>query len=254
MTKNAGAVAVAATTADDSDLEDLLSHKEGDHHLEHAPLNLDHLTKGQLDVPSSSSRHKRSLSITAYASAWISYMCYAHPKCCSALLVVLITLGMIVLVNVVVNPTKTFGVIPYDYSNIQSEYDLSIGKIDHWCLKGDNDSCRCEHPLEPTSRGEYKSWIQAHHANKNQVDAYKGSSYLDVAFVGESLIEEMNGRWMGRPQTDELLAISKSFDKHFNRENGGMDGIALGIAGDTVSDNSIAPLTVQSPTPAPLNH
>ena len=91
-------------------------------------------------------------------------------------------------------------------------------------------------------------------SNKNQLEAYKGSSYLDVAFVGESLIEEMNGRWMGRPQTDELLAISKSFDKHFNRENGGMDGIALGIAGDTVSDNSIVPLTVESPTPEPLNH
>ena len=240
MKKNAASTATAtatATLADDSDLEDLLSHKEGDHPLEHAPLNLDHLTKGQLDVPSSSSsRHNKSLTMYAYASAWISYMCYAHPKCCSVLLIVLITLGMILLVNVVVNPTETFGVIPNDYSRIHSEYDLSLGKIDHWCLKGDNDSCRCEDPLEPTSRGEYKSWVQAHHENKNLVEAFKDSEFLDVAFVGESLIEEMNGRWMGRPQSDELLAISKSFEKHFKRQNNGMDGIALGIAGDTVSD------------------
>jgi hypothetical protein len=142
---------------------------------------------------------------------------------------------MFFLIGALLNPTETFGVIKNDYSNIQSEYDLSLGKIDHWCLKGDNDSCRCEDPLEPSSRIEFKTWNAAHSNNKKLVEAYVDSEMLDVAFVGESLVEEMDGRWMGRAQGDDLKGIEKIFKKQFKREKSGMEGVALGIAGDTVS-------------------
>lgn len=142
---------------------------------------------------------------------------------------------MIFLIGAVLNPTETFGVIKNDYTNIQSEYDLSLGKIDHWCLKGDNDSCRCEDPLEPNSRIEYKTWNEAHKSNKNRVEAFRDSELLDVAFIGESLVEEMDGQWMGRQEGEELQSIGKVFKKQFKREKSGMEGVALGIAGDTVS-------------------
>ena len=221
----------AKAPVDDSDLEDLLQHKGGET-VEMAPLNLDHLTKGQLDVPR---RTFAGPGMTTVASAHCKYLCYMYPKSCGCLSVVGVGMVMIFLIGAVLNPTETFGVIKNDYTNIQSEYDLSLGKIDHWCLKGDNDSCRCEDPLEPNSRIEYKTWNEAQKSNKNRVEAFRDSELLDVAFIGESLVEEMDGQWMGRQEGEELQSIGKVFKKQFKREKSGMEGVALGIAGDTVS-------------------
>jgi hypothetical protein len=232
---------MAKPPVDDSDLEDLLSHQqEGTATTTTAPLNLDHLTRGQLDVsPRKASDNRRSggflASVLSYFSAWFSYMCYAYPRLCSCLTIGCVCVGMFLFVNAVFNPTETFGVIPHDWTNIQSQYDLDLGKIDHWCLKGDNDSCRCEDPLEPTSRGEFKMWVQAHRENKLAVQAYvEQDAIVDVAFVGESLVEEMDGRWMGRTPGEDLKAIRKIFKQHFQTDKTGMEGVALGIAGDTV--------------------
>lgn len=219
----------AQAPADDSDLEDLLQHKGGET-VESAPLNLDHLTKGQFDVP-----RKSGPGLTVLASAHCRYLCYMYPRCCGCLSVVGVALVIFLLVGSMVNPTETFGVIKNDYTNIRSEYDLSLGKIDHWCIKGDNDSCRCEDPLEPNSRIEFKTWNDAHKENKKKVEAYRENDLLDVAFLGESLVEEMDGHWMGRQQGDELTSIGRVFKDQFKRDKSGMEGVALGIAGDTVS-------------------
>lgn len=221
--------------SDDSDLEDLLSHnKSGSNGVEEAPLNLDHLTQGQLDVPKRRSTY--SPGIGSIVSMHCSYLCYAYPRLCGCITFGVIGAVMFVLMNAVLNPTETFGVIANDYSAITSQYDLSMNKIDHWCLKGDNDSCRCDDPLEPQARGEFRTWTQAHKANKEIVNSYKDSDFLDVAFLGESLVEEMDGRWMGRPQGDALKGVEKSFRKQFKRSenSNGIEGVALGIAGDTV--------------------
>jgi hypothetical protein len=218
---------------DDSDLEDLLEGKSGKGGTETAPLNLDHLAKGQVDIPA-----RRTFSgpgVASVANAHCRYLCFMYPKCCGCLSVGGVAMVMFLMIGAVLNPTETFGTIKNDYSDIQSEYDLSLGKIDHWCLKGDNDSCRCEDPLEPNSRIEYKTWNLAHKENKKRVEAYRDSVMLDVAFLGESLVEEMDGRWMGRAQGDDLKGIEKQFYKQFKREKSGMEGVALGIAGDTVS-------------------
>ena len=130
------------------------------------------------------------------------------------------------------NPTFTYGNVEQDFSLISSKFDLQQGTIDHWCLRGDDDSCRCEDPLVPVSRGEFQTWTKAHHANKEMLNEVKGIP-IQVAFVGESLVEEMNGRWMGQSRGQQLDKMKRMFESKFSTENG-VKGIALGIAGDTV--------------------
>ena len=226
----------ARVADDDSDLEDLLQHKGGET-VESAPLNLDHLTKGQFDVP-----RRSGPGLTALASAHCRYLCYMYPRCCGTISVMAVAFAMFMFIGSLVNPTETFGVITNDWTTMKSQYDLKVGKIDHWCLKGDNDSCRCEDPLVPASRMEFKTWNDAFNENKKKVEAFRESNLLDVAFLGESLVEEMDGRWMGRQEGEELKSIRKVFQAQFKRDMSGIEGVALGIAGDTVSyahDSSI---------------
>lgn len=105
------------------------------------------------------------------------------------------------------------------------------------CLKGDNDSCRCENPLEPQSRGEFRAWTVAQTANtqlvKSLVEA--GTASPDICFMGASVIEEMAGRWFGKDLDDNLKGLGTMFKKNFQKSEGGpLDAVALGIAGDTV--------------------
>jgi len=48
---------------------------------------------------------------------------------------------------------------------LTSQYDLSLGSIDHWCLRGDDNSCRCEDPLEPMSKRSSSKWSEQHAEN-----------------------------------------------------------------------------------------
>jgi len=151
-----------------------------------------------------------------------------------------------------------------DYSAINSAYDLSLSKVDHWCVRGDNDSCRCEDPLEPSPRAEFKSWNAAHKANVAEVNLYralfgespsmieeetgKPRAKIDVAFLGESVVEAMDGRWLGKHIIGSKLTqsspssgknfpmINETFEKLFRKPGGDFEGVALGIAGDTTSN------------------
>mmetsp|Transcript_15198 Transcript_15198/g.36486 ORF Transcript_15198/g.36486 Transcript_15198/m.36486 type:complete len:485 (+) Transcript_15198:106-1560(+) len=53
----------------------------------------------------------------------------------------------------------------HDYTSVTSMYDLSLGSIDHWCLRGDDNSCRCEDPLVPMSKRSSHKWDQQHTEN-----------------------------------------------------------------------------------------
>ena len=231
----------------DADLEDLLEESanspslksEKQEHLEMAPLNLDHLTMGQLDVVTSSRVKKQSESTSTlinplqYIRGLCLYCAYAHPRICSCLVLGMI-FSVIVLVSFsIMNPTFYLGEIKEDFSNIKSSFDLKLGQIDHWCLAGGDNSCRCEDPLVPTDRGEFKPWTRAHADNKLML-----KQGVDVAFLGESLVEEMNGRWMGRTNNGPQLETMRTmFKNKFTRDVSGVEGIALGIAGDTVRQN-----------------
>ena len=55
--------------------------------------------------------------------------------------------------------------IEHDYTSVTSKYDLTLGFIDHWCLHGDDNTCRCDDPLEPSSRRSSPKWEGQHKEN-----------------------------------------------------------------------------------------
>jgi len=59
--------------------------------------------------------------------------------------------------------------ILHDWSQISSALDLKLGSIDHWCLRGGDDQCRCEDPLTPSARSETRTWGAAHGRNKKAI-------------------------------------------------------------------------------------
>jgi hypothetical protein len=239
----------------DTDLDDLLQEEspQKENHLEMTPLNLDYLTRGhhhQLEVmvssrnkngvakKSSSSDDSSTLLLLLQASC--TYIAYAHPRLCATAAIFAILLLFFGLWNVLMNPTIQYGNVEHDFSLISSKFDLKQSAIDHWCLRGDDDSCRCEDPLVPASRGEFPTWTKAHRANKEMLSAIataeksQAAAPVQVAFVGESLVEEMGGRWMGQSRGPQLVKMANMFASKFSSTEHGVKGVALGIAGDTV--------------------
>ena len=104
------------------------------------------------------------------------------------------------------------------------------------CLKGDNESCRCEDPLEPQSRGEFRGWARAQVSNTEFVNTLiaAGAGTPDIAFLGGSIVEAMGGKWFGRANEDDdnLKSLKRMFDRNFDKA--GLDAVSLGIAGDSV--------------------
>mmetsp|Transcript_12256 Transcript_12256/g.19338 ORF Transcript_12256/g.19338 Transcript_12256/m.19338 type:complete len:471 (+) Transcript_12256:163-1575(+) len=225
----------------DDDLNDILdTYKSNGNDSEMAPLNLESLSEGNLDVPvkrSGSGGGNPCYNLLSLCCLYMSYCCEFAPKCCCGLAMLAIVVPAYFIVMTLLNPTEQFGIVANDYTSITSQYDLSVGKIDHWCLQGDNDSCMCEDPLQPQPRGEFRAWTKAHEFNKaaikDMIDA--GNPSPDIAFLGASVVEEMDGRWFGEERDDpNLQSIGKMFKKHFSKAEGGdMDGVALGVAGDT---------------------
>jgi len=92
-----------------------------------------------------------------------------------------------------------------------------------------------------------RHWTKAHFINKAslddkiyETDEAEARKDIDVLFIGENIVEAWAGRWLGVNNTD-TSEVKDSFDKHFNKAKGGKyDGLALGIAGDTVSYSSYA--------------
>lgn len=139
--------------------------------------------------------------------------------------------------------------IQHDYSDIKSQLELKLGNIDHWCLDGGDEHCnRCEDPTHPSGREESKPWGLAHMRNVRLAQAFVDMKKdVDVIFLGGSVIEALSGAFNGQitcsktkeGENDDVcsttLAKSKSkFDKAFDKEKGaGLNGLALGIAGDT---------------------
>lgn len=258
--------------ANDSDLSDLLGdvdengntnkdtsngnyRKPGN--IEMAALNLDHLTQGKLDMSKGGTRpfpSIRQIPLLDYVSSYMSMLCYYYPVMCGFFFFFAVSTIMMLLGNMVLNPTEEFGVIKHDHSNIQSKYDLSMGEIDHWCLGGGDKDCKCEDPMVPVSRAERKSWVQSFKYNRKLVKQYQDSAdmELDVAFLGESVVEEMAGRWMGQQRSAQLKSVETMFLNNFDKRRGArMQGVALGIAGD--SSNTVLWRLMHGEMPANFN-
>lgn len=160
-----------------------------------------------------------------------------HPKFAIFCLTCLVTLCIFLFVQIAERHQSNL-LIDTDYTDTKSVYDLSLGKLDHWCLTGDDDSCDCEDPLEPVSRGENKQWVKAHKTNNEAVfNIVANKDMIDVVFLGETIVETWNGKKIGRNST-KLQNTKLSFEEHFDESQGGSwNGLALGIQGDTVSQS-----------------
>ena len=176
----------------------------------------------------------------AFVKAYVSYAAQYTPTAFWFISIICLVIpSYFIIVDVFFNPIETFGVIEEDYSNIniQSDFDSAIKKISHWCLKGDNESCRCGDPTQPFPRSEYRRWSNAHAGNVMEIqDAIKQDlASPDIAFLGGSVVEKMDGRWWGDITAKGLDEISNVFETHFSGKDGSMTAVALGIAADTVS-------------------
>ena len=249
----------ALDNVDDSDLEDLISKQ--------SPT----INKGSMNIElQRTGTNNNLLSATPLGCicGWISLALYSFPRLSKCLLLISTLALLTFLASTIFNPTIDNHKMGADYSAINSAYDLSLSQVDHWCVRGDNDSCRCEDPLEPSPRSEFKSWNAAHKANVAEVNLYralfgenpsmvdealgKARPKIDVAFLGESVVEAMDGRWLGKhiigsyqskqqkegpEQKGGLPMINETFEKFFRKDKGGeLEGVALGIAGDTTSN------------------
>lgn len=219
----------------DSDLDDLLSNQETNHHqgggANTQNMNLDHLTQTGIRVsPRNKTNHRRrqqeQMTCCDFITSYTIMLCHYYPKCCGCLMLSLLLVMMLLLTNFVFNPVQELGVVDDHHFDIHSKYDLTIGKVDHWCLRGGNDRCRCEDPLQPLGRMEHLSWVESVKANRLLLDPA-----VDVAILGESVVEAMGGRWMSKTRSSQMGALGDMFRRKFSES--GLTGVALGVAGDT---------------------
>jgi len=186
------------------------------------------------------------VGLCEFLCAYISLFMINKPKH-SAVIVCILLLALAITVNVTLENDKPRAfeleeVIETDYSSVQSKYDLSMGKIDHWCLTGGNKNCNCEDPTLPVSKMQYRFWKQTHTLNLNSIDEYLANleTGLDVAFIGENIVESWAGRSIGI-RTAGMKPMQHLFEQYFHKEGGGneekgggkFNGLPLGIAGDT---------------------
>ena len=214
---------VSPSKDQDADLADLLGNGNGSLEMEKLPLN-----QKSPNIKNNNNPPMPTLpsigGLCACISAHLSYLCFAYPSACGMLACLLCLFVLTWLVAHFINPTQNFGVLSTDWTTISSVYELEIAKIDHWCLGGGNEGCRCEDPLVPTSRAELRAWTEAYKDNIRMIDKYLDDDLimadLDVAIVGESAVEEMDGRWLGRFRNDELKSIGTIFRNHFDKSHG----------------------------------
>jgi lysophospholipase L1-like esterase len=141
-----------------------------------------------------------------------------------------------------------------------------IDKIPKTCLRSPTPSSPCydQCPIQNPFIGQHKlnnnSWKQTLNMNHQlikQRNNYERKIW-DVVFYGDSIIEQWNGRWMGT-EMDSKQEIKEIFRTYFdassnvgkasissgssnimkrtnNNDTDAIDGLALGIAGDTTSN------------------
>ena len=84
------------------------------------------------------------------------------------------------------------------------------------------------------SNEQTKGWVKAHKYNKLLLEPASSLASVDVVMVGDQTMEEWNARWLGTPN-DEFKGTNSYFNKSFKRASGGqLEGIALGVARDSV--------------------
>jgi len=228
---------------DDSDINDLLGDKPSSDDKEDEKKSL----KSAMDKLSSSDQNEDLIrllpsktalfNVCELIFAYISLFVLNRPKVSGGIVLVSL-IGIIVGVNLTLknapDPSPEH-VIEHDYSGIKSQYELSAGKVDHWCLQGGDQHCRCEDPLRPVKKKGFPAWEKAFQKNLDSIDdAFENDEEIDVVFLGENMVEYWGGRSLSFNSTF-VHNVSQHFNQQFKKE-GKIRGLPLGIAGDTTSN------------------
>jgi len=130
-----------------------------------------------------------------------------------------------------------------DYSAIKSKYDLTLGAVDQWCLRGDDNNCRCEDPLKPMSKRSSHKWAEQHKENIKLAQATlmkilkssDGGSYEDYFFpdYDDLWLEGTNDDWVwgegSRFYEDDASFVP--FVENYSGEEGFMEDDGYGDEG-----------------------
>ena len=102
----------------------------------------------------------------------------------------------------------------------------------HICQGGDGN-CHCSDPLTPEKK-ENMPWIKAFDENIKDIQtATSNLNSIDIVFLGANIVEYWNGRTLGRASNHFVSRVSNVFNNIF--DDGKLNALPLGIAGDTVS-------------------
>jgi len=195
--------------------------------LEMEPMNI----SASSDEPQSSSSGPGRLgSLIMLIKLYMQY----YPGVTSCIAAAMVAVTVLTLVHSLRKPV-TRNQLLHDYSKIDMTYNFKAAKVDHWCLWGGDDDCRCDDFTTPLSREEKKGWVQTHLKNVNRID--DDIKDFDVIFFGDEVAEGWNGESLGMPITkSDGLKTKDYFKKTFTKEGGGeFEGLALGVMGDDVS-------------------
>ena len=174
---------------------------------------------------------------------YFTYLLMNNPLLGKLGIVSFIVLLLCVLVNLnMFGSMQEIGVIKYNFTQIHSQYDFDIGKIDHWCVGGGN-KCACPDPLHPTPR-LHKEWFNAVEGHKQMISR---NNKVDVVFLGQTITEALNGRINGNDRSDSPYfgKVKHVFEKSFSgpdavktyfEEDSSVKAIAMGLAGDSASN------------------
>lgn len=110
-------------------------------------------------------------------------------------------------------------------------------ETDIFCVKERIHDCQCGHPYQPAKpKARISDWAEIHTMNLALVEKWSKVTSLDVAILGDSIVEHFNGLDLG--YTGPTWKANKAaFDKLFSRQNGGkVNGVALGVGGDRIQN------------------
>jgi len=222
-------IIITETPNDDSDIDDLINVEIAEE-------------KSSL----MSNDRKIRINIFELVLAYISLFVMNRPKTSSCIVISFLIVSILLInLNLSNAPTLTpESIVEHDYTSIASKYDLTVGKVDHWCLEGGNEKCRCEDPLIPSQKKQYRNWQTAHEQNIDLIrsafsdadDDFYFQDLVDVVFIGENIVEAWAGRSISF-NTTFTIDVKNKFDQVFQKSRGGkFNGLPLGIAGDTTAN------------------
>jgi len=214
---------------------------------------------GALHVQQNRRGHRRNHHPVDQMWSIVKLYMELHPY--KATVVVFVLVGFVLHLMVDRYHRSRYGMLRHslhhDYSHIDTKYNFRASQLENWCLFGTDEDCACEDFVDPVDRAESKpGWTATHRANLELINegstATFGDVYYDVIFLGDETTEIWNGRLLNLPvgkgnrrSIPDGHAISEWFNNTFGkskdddkgqreRENHQFNGLALGIAGDSV--------------------